>query len=139
MPIVHDTMRSLLLPIVLLFVALSASAQRSFDVTIADSTYHMKQYWFVLYTKGDAPPLDSASNATRLKAHLQHQDEQSQRGLIVLAGPFGGDGDRRGILLYDCDSMEEVKGYLERDPYVIGGQLKYEILPWYGAVGTTLR
>ena len=65
-----------------LIIATAASAQRTFDVTIADSTYHMKQYWFVLYTKGDAPPLDSATSATTLKAHLEHQDEQAKRGLI---------------------------------------------------------
>ena len=64
------------LPALLAACALAAlaSAQRTFDVTIADSTYHMKQYWFVLYTKGDAPPLDSATSAATLKAHLAHQD-----------------------------------------------------------------
>ena len=132
-------MRSLLLPLFVLFVAVSARAQRTFDVTIADSTYHMKQYWFVLYTKGDAAPLDSATNAITLKAHLEHQDEQSKRGLIVMAGPFGDDGPWRGILVYDCDSKEEVEGYLKQDPYVRAGQLKFEVHPWYGARGTTLK
>ena len=114
-------------------------AQRTFDVTIADSTYHMKQYWFVLYTKGDAPPLDSTASATTLKAHLEHQDMQSKRGLIVMGGPFGDKGDWRGLLLYDCDTQEEVEGYLKADPFVRSGHLKYEIHPWYGAIGTSLR
>jgi hypothetical protein len=26
-------------------LAFAAQAQRTFDVTIADSTYHMRQYW----------------------------------------------------------------------------------------------
>ena len=76
-----------------------ANAQRTFDVTIADSTYHMKQYRFVLYTMGDAAPLDSASSATTLKAHLDHQSEQAKRGLIQVAGPFRDNGDWRGLLL----------------------------------------
>ena len=122
-----------------LIIATAASAQRTFDVTIADSTYHMKQYWFVLYTKGDAPPLDSATSATTLKAHLEHQDEQAKRGLIQVGGPFGDNGDWRGLLLYDCETKEEVEGYLKADPFVRAGQLKYEIHPWYGAIGTTLR
>jgi len=42
-------------------------------------------------------------------------------------------------LLYDCDSREEVEGHLRSDPFVRTGQLKYEIHPWYGAIGTTLR
>ncbi len=114
-------------------------AQRTFDVTIADSTYHMKQYWFVLYTKGDAAPLDSATNAETLKAHLAHQSEQADRGLIQMAGPFGDKGAWRGLLLYDCDTREEVEGYLKADPYVRSGHLRYEVHPWYGAIGTTLR
>lgn len=122
----------------LLCAAGHVRAQRTFDITIADSTYHMKQYWFVLYTKGDAAPLDSATNATTLKEHLAHQDEQGKRGLIVMAGPFGDKGDWRGLLLYDCDTREEVEGYLKADPFVRAGQLKYEIDPWYGAVGTRL-
>lgn len=129
-------------PLVLLLTLLAANtlfAQRTFDVTIADSTYHMKQYWFVLYTKGEAPPLDSATSAVTLKAHLEHQDEQAKRGLIQAGGPFGDNGDWRGLLLYDCETMEEVEGYLKADPFVRAGQLKYEIHPWYGAVGTTLK
>jgi uncharacterized protein YciI len=131
-------MKAILLPVLILLTAFSARAQQKFDVTIADSTYHMKQYWFVLYTKGDSAPLDSATNAITLKAHLEHQQEQAKRGLIVMAGPFGDDGDWRGILLYDCDSKEEVEGYLRMDPYVRAGQLKFEVHPWYGAVGTRL-
>lgn len=115
------------------------AAQRTFDVTIADSTYHMKQYWFVLYTKGDAAPLDSATAAATLQAHLEHQDEQAKRGLIRMGGPFGDQGDWRGLLLYDCETKEEVEGYLKADPFVRAGQLKYEIHPWYGAVGTVLK
>ncbi len=129
------------LPALLAACALAAvaNAQRTFDVTIADSTYHMKQYWFVLYTKGDAPPLDSATSAATLKAHLAHQDEQAKRGLIQAGGPFGDNGDWRGLLLYDCETKEEVEGYLKADPFVRAGQLKYEVHPWYGAIGTTLR
>ena len=102
-------------------LTLSLYSQRTFDVTIADSTYHMKQYWFVLYTTGDAAPLDSATSATTLKAHLEHQDTQSKRGLIVMGGPFGDKSDWRGLLLYDCDTKEEVEGYLKADPFVKAG------------------
>lgn len=128
----------------LLLLALAAlihrsCAQRTFDATIGDTTYHMKQYWFVLYTRGaDTTALDSATSAAMLKAHLEHQQAQSDRGLIVMAGPFGDKGDWRGLLLYDCDTREEVEGYLRQDPFVKAGRLSYEIHPWYGAVGTRL-
>ncbi len=115
-------------------------AQRTFDVTIADSTYHMKQYWFVLYTTGpDTTAMDSTTSADLLQAHLNHQDMQAKRGLIVMAGPFDGNAAGwRGLLLYDCETREEVEGYLRQDPFVKAGRLKYEIQPWWGAVGTRL-
>ena len=114
-------------------------AQRTFDVTIEDSTYHMKQYWFVLYTMGEAAPLDSATSDAKLKEHLAYQDMQADRGLIVMAGPFGDNGNWRGLLLYDVETKEEVEGYLKGDPLVQAGRLKYEVHPWYGAVGTRLK
>ncbi|MBX2973722.1 MAG: hypothetical protein KF797_11500 [Flavobacteriales bacterium] len=127
-----------------LMLALSGTfalqAQRTFDVTIADSTYHMKQYWFVLYSTGvDTVVLDSTASATLLKAHLDHQDEQAARGLLVMAGPYGkNEVGWRGLLLYDCDTREEVEGYLRQDPMVRAKRLAYTIAPWYGAVGTKL-
>ncbi|QQR87829.1 MAG: hypothetical protein IPJ76_06290 [Flavobacteriales bacterium] len=114
-------------------------AQRTFTHTAGDTTYTMKQYWFVLYTRGDAAPLDSATSAAKLKEHLAYQDMQAERGLIVMAGPFGDNGNWRGLLLYDVETKEEVEGYLKGDPLVQAGRLKYEVHPWYGAVGTRLK
>jgi len=56
-----------------------------------------------------------------------------------MAGPFDkNDMDWRGSLLYDCETREEVEGYLLQDPFVKAGRLKYEVVPWWGAVGTRL-
>jgi uncharacterized protein YciI len=99
----------------------------------------MKQYWFVLYTKGDGPALDSLAAVRLQEEHLAHQDDQAKRGLIVMAGPFDtNEAGWRGLLLYDCDTKEEVEGYLKQDPFVKAGRLKYEVQPWWGSVGTRL-
>jgi uncharacterized protein len=133
-------MKQLFITLILALFTSGVFAQRTFDVTIADSTYHMKRYFFVLYTRGDdTTRLDSAASAQLLKAHLDHQDQQAERGLIQMAGPFGDNGAWRGLLLYDCETQEEVEGYLRQDPMVKRGRLKYEIHPWYGAVGTRLK
>jgi uncharacterized protein YciI len=129
----------IILVLALLLHASTTHAQRTFDVTMADTTYHMKQYWFVLYTTGDGPALDSLTTARLQAEHLAHQDLQGKRGLIVMAGPFGkNDAGWRGMLLYDCDTKEEVQGWLLQDPFVKVGRLRYEIHPWWGAVGTEL-
>jgi hypothetical protein len=133
-------MKHFLATLSLIVVATSLCAQKTFDVTINDSTYHMKQYWFVLYTTGpDTTKLDSATSASLLQQHLAHQGEQAKRGLIQLGGPFGDDSDWRGLLLYDCDTREEVEGYLKQDPFVKRGKLVYQIHPWFGSVGTRLK
>ena len=133
-------MKHLFTLVLFLSSASTLFAQKTFDVTIADSTYHMKQYWFVLYTTGpDTTALDSATSASMLQAHLAHQGEQAKRGLIQMGGPFGDDSDWRGLLLYDCESKEEVEGYLKQDAFVRAGRLAYEVHPWYGAVGTRLK
>jgi uncharacterized protein YciI len=134
----HMLLRQLLL-FALLMASADLRAQRTFDVTIADSTYHMKQYWMVLYIKGDGPALDSLTAATLQREHLAHQDDQAKRGLIVMAGPFDkNDLGWRGILLYDVNTREEVEQQLLQDPFVKAGRLKYEIAPWWGSVGTRL-
>ncbi len=132
-------MKAFLLSALILLAAYSARAQHNLTVSFADSTYHMKQYWFVLYTRGDAPPLDSTIAENMQRAQLAHQGELMRRGLVQMMGPFADDGLWRGILIFDLDNREEVEGYLKQDPFVRGGQLTYEIHPWYGAVGTTLK
>ncbi|MBP7449531.1 MAG: hypothetical protein KA817_05815 [Flavobacteriales bacterium] len=132
-------MRSLHIISLLLLLSPCSIAQRTFDVTIGDSTYHMKKYWMVLYEAGNGPALDSVTTATLQAAHLAHQDEQAKRGIIALAGPFDrNDMGWRGMLIYDCDTEEEVRGYLERDPFVKVRRLQYRIAPWWGSVGTRL-
>lgn len=131
------TLRTLITTAGCIAAMVQLSAQRTFDVTIADSTYHMKQYWFVLYSGGEGAPLDSLTAARSQEEHLAHQAAQAERGLIVMGGPFGkNDADWRGILLYDCDTREEVEGYLKQDPFVKAGRLNYDIKPWWGAMGT---
>jgi len=123
----------------LLALTLPVLAQRTVDVTIADSTYHMKQYWFVLYSADDGSALDSLTAATLQKEHMAHQDEQGKRGLIVMAGPYGkNDAGWRGLLLYDRETQEEVEGYVKQDPFVKAGKLTYTVAPWWGSVGTRL-
>ncbi|HNI03072.1 MAG TPA: YciI family protein [Flavobacteriales bacterium] len=114
-------------------------AQRTFDVTIADRTCHMKRYGFVMYTRGDGPAMDSLAAERLQQEHLDHQAEQTRCGLIMTAGPFADNSDWRGLLLYDRDTQEEVEGWLRQDPFVKTGRLAYTIHPRYGAIGTTLK
>jgi uncharacterized protein YciI len=60
-------------------------------------------------------------------------------GVILVAGPFEGSGELRGIFIMDCKSLEEAEEYAKTDPAVIAGHLKVEIIPWWTAKGTVIK
>jgi uncharacterized protein YciI len=54
-------------------------------------------------------------------------------GKLKVAGPFGDDGNWRGIFIFDMPTKEEVEQLLKTDPAIESGRLGYEIHPWYTA------
>jgi uncharacterized protein len=52
-------------------------------------------------------------------------------GKLKVAGPFGDDGNWRGIFIFDCETKEEVENLLKTDPAIAAGRLAYELHPWY--------
>jgi uncharacterized protein YciI len=68
----------------------------------------MKQYYFVMLTKGNNRTQDSITAAQIQKAHLENIGRLAKAGKIIVAGPFGDDGNWRGIFIFDAKSVEEV-------------------------------
>jgi hypothetical protein len=56
-----------------------------------------------------------------------------------MAGPFGHNGELRGIFVYDVDTQEEAEKHAKSDPAIQAGRLRFEIYPWWCAKGTTLK
>ena len=54
-------------------------------------------------------------------------------GKLKVAGPFGDDGNWRGVFIFDCATKEEVEKLLNTDPAISSGRLSFEIHPWYTA------
>jgi uncharacterized protein YciI len=57
-------------------------------------------------------------------------DGQSKEGKLIGAGPFTGDGVRRGVVVYRDADAEEAKRRAEADPMVKAGRLAVELHPW---------
>lgn len=93
----------------------------------------MKQYFFVMLTKGPNRNQDSLSAAKIQEGHLSNIRKLAGMGKIVVAGPFGDDKDWLGIFIFDCKTSEEVVDYLKTDPAVSAGRLAYDIRPWWTA------
>lgn len=103
--------------------------------------FEMKQYWFVMLTKGkDRDKITDTAIINKLQAgHMANMEVMAAAGKLIVAGPFGDDGNWRGIFIFDAASKEEVEKLLQTDPAIKAGRLDYEIHPWWTAKGTTFK
>lgn len=65
------------------------------------------------------------------EAHLANIERMRQSGELLVAGPFGDDGDLRGVYIFRVASMEEAISLTDTDPAVKAGRLKFELHPWW--------
>lgn len=83
--------------------------------------------------KGTNRSHDSTTTARIQREHLANIDRLYNEGKIKVAGPFGANGDWRGIFIFDCETREEVEGLLKSDAAISSGRLSYDVRPWYTA------
>ncbi|MEN9571228.1 MAG: hypothetical protein RL172_2459 [Bacteroidota bacterium] len=115
----------------LLLIQIAGNAQNKSKA--AKPAQGIRQYWFVLLLKGPSRQQDSATAATLQDGHMANIRRLYNQGKLKVAGPFGDDGNYRGIFIFDCPSRQEVQQLLDTDPAIAAGRLAYEILPWYTA------
>lgn len=101
----------------------------------------MKQYYFVMLTKGERRnEITDTTIINKLQAgHLANIGKLAKEGKILVAGPFGDDGNWRGIFIFDCETKEEVEKLLNTDPAIAAGRLAYEIHPWWTAKNAVFK
>ena len=69
---------------------------------------------------------------------MAHLGSLEEKGLIM-AGPFGDDGEKRGILLFDLATVEEASALVGEDPAVKSDRLGFGCNPLWLAKGTRLN
>lgn len=135
-------MKSILLLVFIItaFPAISQEEKREFEVKEGDTTFIMKKYFLCIYLRGDqATEYTKEELAEIQKGHLANINKYAEEGKINIAGPFGDDTEKRGILIFDVNTLEEAEKILAEDPAVKAGRLKYELHPWWGAKGSVLK
>ncbi len=97
--------------------------------------YGMKKYVMAFLMKGPNRDLDSLKAAELQRAHLENIGKMAEAGKLALAGPFFGDGDLRGIYIFNVESIEEAEALTNTDPAIREGSLVMELKEWYGSAG----
>jgi uncharacterized protein YciI len=110
----------------------------TFSMTEGDTTFLMKKYFLCMYTSGPNRGQDQVDLAQLQKDHLAYQGDMAKNKKLCLAGPFGDNGEWRGILILNVPNENEAKNLINNDPMVKAGRLAYILKPWWGAVGTAL-
>ncbi|GAB2761872.1 YciI family protein [Salinimicrobium soli] len=104
-----------------------------------DTTYLMQQYYIVFLKAGKNRSQDSTEAAELQKQHLAHLSRMAEEGYLSLAGPFGDDGNIRGIAVYNTPTLKMADSLANADPMVKAGRLEVEIHPWWAAKGGKLQ
>ncbi len=102
-------------------------------------TILMQQY-FIAFLKSGPSRSQSKEEADSLqKLHLAHLGRMYEAGFADISGPFGDDGEIRGITIYNVPTQKMADSLANMDPMVKSGRLIIEIHPWWAAKGFSLR
>ena len=64
------------------------------------------------------------------KAHLANINRLAGLKKLIVAGPFGDDGNLRGIFVFRVGSLQEARDLCATDPMIKIGRLVVELNPW---------
>lgn len=111
----------------------------TFSYQEGDTTYTMKKYFMVFLKSGPERSQSQKEAAEIQTKHLAHIAWMAEQGYVDIAGPFGDNGEVRGILVMRVPSKEKAEELAAMDPAVKAGRLVMEIHPWWAAVGSSLK
>lgn len=93
----------------------------------------MERYVFGLIKKGPAWTPGSTPETQEIqKGHMANIEKLAKEGKLILAGPFEGGEDFRGIFVFKVPTLDEAKALCETDPAVKAGRLKVDLIYWWG-------
>jgi len=102
-------------------------------------TVIMQQYYIAFLKSGPDRSQSDAEAKILQNQHLEHLGRMYDLGHADISGPFGDDGDIRGITIYNTPTFEMADSLANSDPMVKAGRLVIEMHPWWAAKGFSLR
>jgi uncharacterized protein YciI len=121
-----------------LFCIQAKAQNTSYDEKLAKELgaddYGMRSYVMAFLMAGDRVREYSTEQRQQIQqGHMANINKLSQEGKLILAGPFIEGGEKRGIFLFNVNTLEEAKLLTQSDPAVEAGVLKMELVQWYGS------
>jgi uncharacterized protein YciI len=126
-----------LLVIFCLLYPFTGTAQNT-PATSTPEKPQMKEYFFVMLKKGPIRNQDKETTDKLQEGHMANINQMAKDGKLAIAGPFGDEGDWRGIFIFKTKTIEEAKRLVEQDPMIKAGRLSYEIHSWWTMKGAKL-
>jgi uncharacterized protein YciI len=74
---------------------------------------------------GDTPEVQELQ-----KAHIANINRLAEQKKLIVAGPFGDEGDLRGIFVFRVGSLQEAQQLSATDPMIKIDRLRIELHPW---------
>ncbi len=102
-------------------------------------TILMQQYFIVFLKRGQIRSSSKAEADSLQQLHLAHLGRMYNEGFADISGPFGDDGEIRGITIYNTPTQQMADSLAHLDPMVQSGRLVIEVHPWWAAKGFPLR
>lgn len=93
----------------------------------------MKKYVIAFLKNGPKRDQDSATSMSIQEGHMKNIRQMAEDGKLVLAGPFFGQGEYRGIYVFNVNTIEEAEALTRHDPAIKSGRLEMELKEWYGS------
>ena len=91
----------------------------------------LTQMFLAFLTRGDKwTPEKTPATEEIQKGHMANINKLAEMKKLVAAGPFGDNGQLRGIFVFRVASLEEAKALTASDPAVQAGRLAMNIHPW---------
>ncbi|GAA3593561.1 hypothetical protein Q4Q39_06215 [Flavivirga amylovorans] len=102
-------------------------------------TIIMQQYFMAFLKTGPIRGQNEEETALLQEEHLAHLTKMYDLGYADISGPFGDDGDIRGVTVYNVPTLKMADSLANSDPMVKAGRLEIEIHPWWAGKGFPLR
>ena len=120
---------------------LKADGYQIFDYVDEKSgdTVIMQQYFMAFLKSGPNRDQSEEEAAKLQEAHMAHLGRMYEEGYADISGPFGDDGELRGITVYNVPTLKMADSLANLDPMMKSGRLVVEIKPWWAGKGYPLR